>query len=220
MRPYLLCLVIMIPALAQAPTTWKSVRSSDGTVYQVPDMYEELPYGEFPVRSMMRTSLADFPAPSQFTRQSWTPANEQTAIREIVDLADGGRLAAEVISGPIDKKAWPHEDAARAWFVISAETKASGQSIFTAQERWLQRYWDWWHSRAKVLAQGVDVEKSTQVRNHFGDDAPLTHWRCDLIQRSRQWAKADQAVRRGLPPPSPALLSSQMERSLTEFYQR
>lgn len=212
-------LLLGFPLVAQAPTAWKAVPGANGEVFRIPDMHEALPFGDFPVGSMLRTNLADFPLPSQFTVKTWTAASEGQAMAEIVAIADGGRLAAEVLSGPINKQVWPHKRLAAGWKQIAEETKAAGQSIFTAQERWLQAYWAWWSDRARGIAGSVNVEQPEQVRAHFGDDTALTHWRADLIQRSRAWAKADQAIRRGFPPPPPTMVLSQLEALMTENFQ-
>ena len=200
----LLMLTLALPLLAQEPTPEIAVTTASGKVALMPDFYRYIDYAEFPVLAAFRE---DYPKPNRYTAATWQPEAEQQAMGQVVELADGGRVAAQVIVGPIKKRAWPHEAAARLWYDISTQARASGESVYTAEARWARRYWEWWLAWAKSQAPGVNVEKESEVHAKFGEDAPLTHWRSDLIQRGLEWRKADQMVSRGgiAPQPNPTI---------------
>jgi len=200
----LVALLLALPLMAQAPITMHPVAGPDG-VRQVPDYYEVLGFSDLPIRAVWRP-LQDFPPPSAYSQSTWTASSQEEALQQIVELAEGGRLAASYFAGQIPRERWPHQHFAQLWIKISAETKESGQSLFTAQERWAHEFWDWWASQAKSRT-GIDFDGDNIV---YGDAPAVTHWRSDLTQRVLSWRKADQAVRQGQPIPRGTLLASEM----------
>jgi hypothetical protein len=206
-------LLLALPLVAQAPARQIAVPTGNGDVVMVPDLYDVVDYAEVPVRAAFRAPQ-DFPRPSQLTASTWQTESEHQALAEVVELAEGGRHAAEVIAGPITRDQWPHQDIARAWVRVSGEARSRGESIYTAQERWARWYWDWWVASAKVRAPGVDVEKEADVRPKYGDPAPITRWRNDLMQRLVEWRRADVDTVHGRTPAHPMPLLRDIERTI------
>ena len=100
---YLVALLLLaLPLMAQAPIKMHPVSGPNG-VSQVPDYYEMLGFSDLPIRAVWRP-LQEFPLPSAYTQSTWTAASQEEALQQIVELAEGGRLAASYFAGQIPRE--------------------------------------------------------------------------------------------------------------------